>query len=149
MACARCKLNCSCADAAGAAPDKDGLSRRGRVGVAALGERERKRLLLEKAGGCRGDGEGQHRGGGVGEGVRDLRDDECVQCGVELEAALGGVVGEEGECVAVGAQGKRRSRWGSDQTYPKTRSPFLTCVTPSPTSWTSPATSVPRMLGYF
>jgi hypothetical protein len=34
-------------------------------------------------------------------------------------------------------------------TYPRTRSPFFTCVTPSPTSWTSPATSVPRTLGYF
>jgi hypothetical protein len=33
--------------------------------------------------------------------------------------------------------------------YPRTRSPFFTCVTPSPTSWTSPATSVPRTLGYF
>jgi hypothetical protein len=35
------------------------------------------------------------------------------------------------------------------KTYPRTRSPFFTCVTPSPTSCTSPATSVPQMLGYF
>ena len=83
--------------------------------------------------------------------IRDRRGEERADDRVFLESRVFRLARTESGAVPVRGQDSIRSpgrRKERSATHARTRSPFLTLVTPSATSTTVPATSVPRMNGY-
>jgi hypothetical protein len=116
--------------------------------------------VVEEALGCSAYTEREDGGGCVGEPGWDFSNDEGIAGSVELESTVATVVGNKREGVprtrkqSVSALllsslgGTRGALLLGGATYPITLSPFFNCETPSPTSYTSPATSAPKILGH-
>jgi len=140
------------ADRRRAAVDEEDLALAVRVGRVGLGVRQREEALRIEARGGGREAEGQNGRLVPAEHVGDGGNEEGVDDGEALERRVLGLAAREGlavsvaEIVSLGCLVESEVR--DEGTHPRTRSPLLTFETPSPTSTTSPATSVPRMNGY-
>lgn len=139
-------------DRGGPAVDEDDLALARRV--RGLGAREREVQVVGLVETGRGGRERERQDGGLVERdiVRDRRREEGVDDRELLEARVLRLARHKRLAVSARGTGQGERCVGiegriKEGTHPRTRSPFLTLVTPSPTSRTSPATSVPRMNG--